>query len=677
MSAPDVDPTCGATTDIDCTDSTVTPGDGVGPLMVINANLIMGNAADSGSGGGLRFQGVNGVDVTTFPNGNTTVTRPIFTATGTGTQSTPVWYEPIVTNNIIANNVAGWDGGGVSLNDALAVRFVNNTVVSNDTTASSGVLFNTLFAPLASSQGPSCIQNGTSNAQSCPQPAGLVSTPNSVVLTNNLATNVTCPAGTGTGGILNGACRYISYPILDNNIFWQNRSFVIAVGGTQGQLQTYQQNVVTLYDASFTGAATTPAPTQPQADAATADGSGVRVTGGTGACVSPVSYWDIGVRGDTGPNNHVVLGGAPRTLAPLFSVLTSTTGYAASNTAVDPTLISEYCNGSRTPPELGSSGFLVPPGTNEGNAPLPYFTLLPSATTDESNNWINMRWGPLAMTNISNGSRNGTTLGNYGLTSTSTSAIGRTPSTQTGTTGAYTLAPATDFFGNARKTNNAVDAGAVEFVSAAPTLVSISPATGAAGTNTSVTLMGANLLGTTAVNVSGTGITVSGITVVDPTHVTATFTIANTATAGARTVSVTTPLGTSNTVTFTVTATPGTLTYTSATNGTLATIAGTRTLTFTIPGSRPGVVTSVVTATNTGTGPLQITAENLTNNGGGAYILTATTCSFTTPLAAGGTCTISVTYQVPPTQPPSNILGTLSVPNNGLVTPRVLNLVAR
>ena len=36
------------------------------------------------------------------------------------------------------------------LQDALNVNFINNTVISNDTTASSGVLFNTLGAPQAS-----------------------------------------------------------------------------------------------------------------------------------------------------------------------------------------------------------------------------------------------------------------------------------------------------------------------------------------------------------------------------------------------------------------------------------------------------------------------------------------------------------------------------------------------
>jgi len=80
--------------------------------------------------------GVNGTDVLTFP-------------------TTPAnWYAVNVTNNIISNNVAGWDGAGISLLDALNVNIVNNTIASNDTTASSGMLFNTLGAPLASSQGP-------------------------------------------------------------------------------------------------------------------------------------------------------------------------------------------------------------------------------------------------------------------------------------------------------------------------------------------------------------------------------------------------------------------------------------------------------------------------------------------------------------------------------------------
>ena len=71
MGAPDVDPPCGATNDQDCLSppGTISPSDGTGPGLVINANLIMGNAADSGSGGGLRLQHINGTECSTSRTG--------------------------------------------------------------------------------------------------------------------------------------------------------------------------------------------------------------------------------------------------------------------------------------------------------------------------------------------------------------------------------------------------------------------------------------------------------------------------------------------------------------------------------------------------------------------------------------------------------------------------------
>jgi len=126
----------------------------------------------------------------------------------------------------------------VSLTDSLVVNFINNTVVSNDATASSGVLFNTLFAPNASSNGcptgqtPPCTINTSTN-----QPAGLVATPNSAGMTATLLPlTVTCPTG-------HPNCKSVSYPLLANDVFWQNRSFHISVGALSPQ---YQQNVVTL-----------------------------------------------------------------------------------------------------------------------------------------------------------------------------------------------------------------------------------------------------------------------------------------------------------------------------------------------------------------------------------------------------------------------------------------------
>src|SRR5579871_661686 len=446
---------CGSVTDVDCA-----PGltDGTGPGLTINANLIMGNSADSGSGGGLRLQDVDGTNIGFFPNGNATFTPR-------GGSALSQWHHVLVTNNIIANNVAGWDGAGISLQDALDVDIVNNTIISNDTTASSGVLFNALGASEASAPGSNCIQPG-GTAQSCPQPAGLVTMQNTSLLHQSLnGVTVTCPSnhgtgGTGAGGRTNGQCKSFSVPNLANNVIWQNRAFVIGVGAL-GSGTLNQQNVVSLFNANFTSLSTSPAATQPTTDASTNQGGGVLITGGTGACTTPVSFWDIGVRGDSGPANH----GSGLTPTPTYTVLTDASDYGplatTHNSAGAPDFASQYCNGSRTPPEFKSLGYQVPPGISDATVPNPVFNLTPAATVDEGNNWINISWGPLALTNTSNGSANGSMLGSYSPT-TGSSVINLIPNTAT----TYGEAPSLDFFGNPRKTDNRVDAGAVEFVPA-------------------------------------------------------------------------------------------------------------------------------------------------------------------------------------------------------------------
>jgi hypothetical protein len=503
MGAPDVDPTCGTTTDQDCLSiPPVAPGDGTGPGLVINANLIQGNAAEAGSGGGLRFQGVNGTDVLTFP------TAPAN------------WYGVTVTNNIISNNVAGWDGAGISLLDSLKVNIVNNTVVSNDTTASSGVLFNALQAPLASSQGPCNVPrnpNGTCpNAvtTSARQPAGIVAVQNSSMLTQNLPATVTCPPGhyldTGTGSATNGSCISVSYPELYNNVIWKNRTFNLSVGGL-GTGRLNQQNVVTLV----------PTFSQPSTAGTTANGGGVIVTGGTGACVAEPAfssgtggYWDIGVRGDNGPTDH----SSGVTLSPTYSVLTDIsgpTGYsgvALHNTSTDPTLLKQYCNGSRVPPENGGLGYNVPPGIADATVPNPIFNLTPAATVDEGNNWVNIAWGPLSLSNPSTVTTAGTAvppLGNYGPAAGSPVAGYIASSAPT-----YAAAPPLDFYGNQRKTDNAVDAGAVELQGggAAPSAVlNVTPTslTFATGQPTGTTSATQNLTLHNTGNAGATGITIA------------------------------------------------------------------------------------------------------------------------------------------------------------------------
>jgi len=450
------------------------------------------------------------------------------------------------------------------------VNFINNTVISNDSTASSGVLFDTIGASLASTAGKNCIQTGSTTA-SCPQVAGLVSIQNSATLTANLAAGTRCPAGHGgaSGTACVGATGY-SIPLLYNDLFWQNRSYFIGVGSL-GAGTLNQQNVVALYNAF--GAQTT------------ANQAASQTT--TGQCVSGSQYWDIGVRGNTGPTNHN--GG---TLTPTYSFITNAVadGYGAAalhNSQANPTVMSQYCNGSRIPPEFQSGGWQVPPGIADATVPNPVFNLSPVATIDEGNNWINIAWGPLTMTNpVTNA-----LLGNYALQASST-AINYIPTSANGAAGAYTLAPLCDYFGNLRKAgNSSVDVGAVEF-GAAP-----GGGCGAAG--------------------GGGG--------------------------------------------------QGTLSFSSATNATLATVLGVRTLTFTIPTPR-AAVTSVITMTNSGVGSLQITAETLSLNIGSLYSITGTTCSFTTPLAPGGVCTVSVRYATPATRPILPDIGALSVANDGTGT---------
>ncbi len=536
---------CGNTAaDADCS-----PGlpDGTGPGLVINANLFQGNAAESGSGGGLRFQSVNGTEIATFPDGSAS---QALSGLPNGLASQPNWNTVTVTNNIITNNVAGWDGGGVSLQDALAVNLINNTIVSNDTTASSGVLFNTLGSPLASAPGVPISGQTGNGSTSLPQPAGLVTMQNSVNLTSTFpGLNIVCPTN-------NPNCKSISFPYLANDVFWQNRSFNIGVGDAIDP--AHQQHLVSLYQA-FTG---TQAASQPATDATAADGNGTIVTGGTGACTT-ASYWDIGIRGDTGPGDH----SSTFTLAPVYSLLTNPkeNGNGTNILNADPTVANQYCNGARIPPEFGGTGYQVPPGISDATVPNPYFNLLPSATVDEGNNWINISWGPLTLSNPVTG----TTLGNYALASGSP-AIDYVPTTSSTYSVATWPTQASDFYGYKRPdpaVARAFDIGAVEFQGKTPypTLTSIAPNSGANGTSVSVTFTGTNLTGaywSPSNTTNYPNITVSNFTVVNPTTITATLNLAPNTTTGTKNLSVTTSGGTTNTVAFSV-VNPPTATLTS------------------------------------------------------------------------------------------------------------------
>ncbi len=149
-----------------------TPGTG---SVNIYGNLVQGNSAGVGEGAGIRLARVNGQGVTVGNNG-----KP------------KSKYRIWVYNNIIVDNVAGLTGGGISLQDALAVRIWHNTIANNDNTSTSGAAFLT----------------GTPD-HSIGQPgAGIVSHGHSADLNPFV-----------------GVISTFSDPNLRNNIIWQNRKF--------------------------------------------------------------------------------------------------------------------------------------------------------------------------------------------------------------------------------------------------------------------------------------------------------------------------------------------------------------------------------------------------------------------------------------------------------------------
>jgi hypothetical protein len=434
---------CGTVTDADCPPGLAA---GTGRNLMIDANLILGNSAESGSGGGIRLQLVNGQDVPTFP------------------LLSLAWNDVTVQNNIIVNNVAGWDGGGISMQDALRVRLLNNTIMSNDTTASAGVLFNTLGAPLAAvpppgctpqpdpslPQDPSCSNPVTTSTN---QPAGVVTmrnTPNMDAALSTIGT-VLCPTGFGYGSLLNGDCRRVSLPLFVNNLLWRNRAFHVEVTAPVSG-PTEQQSVATLVPSlnqTITGFC-----------AATGTANGAPGSGGA------VNYWDIGVRGDTGPTNHA----STFRLTPRNSYLTSgdytNSQIPLGNNVIgtNPLVIAQYCNGSRLPPEGGGNagGYQAPPGRSETTGLYPVFAINQSvvaATVDEGNNWISLVFGPLSLSNAALYTTPGVALaplGNYAIQPSSPS------SARNG--GLNAAAPDHDFFGNSRPRSftNPASIGAVE-----------------------------------------------------------------------------------------------------------------------------------------------------------------------------------------------------------------------
>jgi len=282
----------------------------------------------------------------------------------------------------------------------------------------------------------------------------------------------------------------------------------------------------------------------------------------------------------------------------------------------------------------------------------------------------------------------GATLANYSLTA----GIDNVPQSQ--------AHPATDFFGNPRPSSGNFDPGAVEYAGGGGgggCSVSVSPSTLAFGSqNDGTTSATQNLTlhnGCTS-GASGGSFTFGGGTPEPFSRVTTgtfpggapncggtlaagasctikvAFAPPNAATSVAFNRTLTVAYGggvavTGSPVALTGTGAPvGTLRFTAASNGTLGTVFGIEALDFKIPTPR-AAVTSAITVTNGGPGPLAITAVTVPMNGGGRFSITGDTCLAASPLPANGTCTISVQYATPTARPGFPIMGLLSVVNDG------------
>jgi hypothetical protein len=269
-----------------------------------------------------------------------------------------------------------------------------------------------------------------------------------------------CPLGYGyyTGSSLtdvNKFCQEVSLPLLANNAIWRNRAFHVEVGDL-GTGQANQQSVVTLVPSlnqTLTGMCTT-----------------LGTDNGAAGSGGPVNYWDIGVRGDVGPTSH----NSGYQMVPRFSILSSG-DYTGNGNLVgsDPAVVASYCNGSRLPPEGGGlfAGFRAPAGRAETTGLYPVFKLnqtVVAATVDEGNNWINLSYGPLSLSNSASYTSKGISLpplGDYHLQSSS-------PARDSGINVILpaipilfpnpVLAPTTDFFGNPR--TGRPDIGAAEYI---------------------------------------------------------------------------------------------------------------------------------------------------------------------------------------------------------------------
>jgi hypothetical protein len=233
-------------------------------------------------------------------------------------------------------------------------------------------------------------------------------------------------------------------------------------------------------------------------------------------------------------------------------------------------------------------------------------------------------------------------LGNYALTAGST-AINYITATNSSTT--YAAAPSLDFFGTARKSNNAVDVGAVEF--AAPAIATVSPSPLAFGNVVVTTTKALNLTLSNTGGATLTGITLGAF----PAGFSQTGGTCGATLAGGSTCTIN--------VTFAPTAVQsysGTLTITASVpvTGSPVTLTGTGTAAIRTATVAPnplafgnwavGTTSNARTLTVTNTGNVALAGGTVTFGGGTPQPFSRSGGTCTANLAVGANCTITVVF---------------------------------
>jgi len=180
--------------------------DGTGNV-VIDSNLIQGNNAGAGNGGAIALAMVNGTDIQSFnPNQSGSYND---------------WYQVDITNNMIVNNVTGYKGA-ISLQDALKVNILHNTIAHNDSTATTGDAI-------------TVINGGVTSTASS---AGVASMAHSLSLSTYIQ-GVNGGSGNCSGNInVNNAKHfrcyygYFSNANMANNILFENRAYQYSLNDT-------------------------------------------------------------------------------------------------------------------------------------------------------------------------------------------------------------------------------------------------------------------------------------------------------------------------------------------------------------------------------------------------------------------------------------------------------------